>query len=169
MAMRELAQGKKGLTGELVDMMATLRPELSDASRWLIGALRFAVILQTRTPPRGAGTVFELPDGRAFLFAAASSLVEADRPHSRTRRGARVAGGYWRRLGKSRPAGGSRNLFLTLGLCLDEPTEKRNATSSRPLQSPSCAPGTQVLKMHDGCSLFSGTFGQQRRISWAES
>ena len=58
-----------------------------------------------------------------------------------------------------------RNLFLTLGLCLDEPTEKRNATSSRPLQSPSCAPGAQVLKMHHGCSLFSGTFGQQRRYS----
>src|SRR5882762_5098512 len=41
-AMRELAQGKKGLASDPIDLMATLRGDLSDASPWLIGELRFA-------------------------------------------------------------------------------------------------------------------------------
>lgn len=89
-AMRELSQGKKGLTSEPIDMMTTLRHDLSDASPWRIGELRFAVIVETRTPVKAAGAVFQVRDGRAFVFAAASDREEADRLASVLGRDARV-------------------------------------------------------------------------------
>jgi|SRR5579871_2154423 len=78
-AMRELAQGKNGLTSEPIDMITALRRDLSDASPWLIGELRFAVILEKGTPAEASGTVFQAPDGRAFVFASASDRAAADR------------------------------------------------------------------------------------------
>jgi hypothetical protein len=57
--------------------MTTLRRDLSDASPWLIGELRFAVILEKRTPAKASGAVFQAPDGRAFVFAAASDRAAA--------------------------------------------------------------------------------------------
>jgi hypothetical protein len=80
-AMRELAQGKKGLASEPIDMMTALRRDLSDGSPWLIGELRFAVIQETRTPTKASGAVFQAPDGRAFVLAAASTAMRpADSP-----------------------------------------------------------------------------------------
>src|SRR5260370_40840796 len=55
-AMRELAQGKKGLASDPVDLMATLRSELSDASPWLIGELRFAVGLEPHAPVKASAS-----------------------------------------------------------------------------------------------------------------
>ncbi len=78
-AMRELAEGKKGLTSDPVDLMTTLRDDLSDDSAWRIGELRFAVIREMRIPVRAAGAVFQASDGRAFAFAAAAVREEADR------------------------------------------------------------------------------------------
>ena len=49
-ALLELSQGKKGLTSEPVDLMTTLRRDLSDVSPWRIGELPFAVILEMRAP-----------------------------------------------------------------------------------------------------------------------
>jgi hypothetical protein len=89
-AMNELAQGKKGLTSEPIDLMTTLQTDLSDASPWRIGELRFAVILEMRTPAKSSGVVFQAPDGRAFVFGAASNRAKADQLTSALGREARV-------------------------------------------------------------------------------
>jgi hypothetical protein len=78
-ALLELSQGKKGLTSEPVDLMTTLRRDLSDVSSWRIGELPFAVILEVRAPAQAPGAVFQAPDGRAFVFAAAADHEEAGR------------------------------------------------------------------------------------------
>ena len=89
-AMRQLAQGKQGLTTDPIDIMTTFRPDLSDSSPWRIGELPFAVVLQTQIPARAAGTVFQSPEGGAFVFGAAASRKEADRMVSALGRNARV-------------------------------------------------------------------------------
>ncbi len=89
-AMREIARGKKGLTSEPVERMLTLRADFSDGSPWRIGEQRFAVVLETQTPVRGAGAVFEERGNRAFVFAAAADGAEAERAVSRLGPGARV-------------------------------------------------------------------------------
>ena len=78
-AMLELAQRRKGLTSEPIDRMTAFRKDLSDGSGWRIGELRFAVVLEMGAPAKAAGSVFQVPDGRAFAFTAASSRTEADR------------------------------------------------------------------------------------------
>jgi hypothetical protein len=78
-ALRQLAQGKMGLTEDPVDLIVTFRPDLSGKSDWRIGELRFAVIRTMPAPSRVPGMVFEAPDGNAFAFAAASTRDEADR------------------------------------------------------------------------------------------
>ncbi len=89
-AMRALAQGKKDLTNDPIDLMATLRQDLSDAAPWLIGVLRFTVILEMRALAKAAGAVFAVPDGRAFVFVAAGDRNEADRLAAALGAGARV-------------------------------------------------------------------------------
>ncbi len=78
-AMQELAAGKKGLTSESIELMTTCRPDLSDGSAWLIGERRFAVIFEMDASVKAPGTVFEVPDGRAFVFSAASTRSDAER------------------------------------------------------------------------------------------
>lgn len=78
-AMNELAQGKRGLTSEPIDMMAEYRPDLSDLSPWRIGEQRFAAVLEMREPAKAHGAVFQVPDGRAFAFAATANREEAER------------------------------------------------------------------------------------------
>jgi len=70
--------------------MATLRADLSDASPWLIGEFRFAVVLETHAHAKASGAVYALPDGRVFVFAAAESRAEADRLAGGLGRDARV-------------------------------------------------------------------------------
>jgi hypothetical protein len=89
-AMSELAQRKKDLTSDPVDLMTTLRRDLSDASPWMIGEVRFAVVLELSAPVKASGAVFQAPDGRAFVFAAASDREQADRIGSALGRAARV-------------------------------------------------------------------------------
>ena len=89
-AMRELAQGKQGLTTDPIDIMTTLRADLSDSLPWRIGELPFAVVLQTPMRAKATGTVFQSPEGGAFVFAAAASRKEADRVASALGRDARV-------------------------------------------------------------------------------
>jgi len=89
-AMRQLAQGKQGLTTDPVDTMTTLRADLSDSSPWRIGELPFAVVLETPTPVKAAGAVFQSPTGGAFVLAAAESKNDADRLASALGRDARV-------------------------------------------------------------------------------
>ncbi len=76
-SMRKLAEGKKGLTDDPVEVMATFRRDLSDGSPWQVGELRFTVVREIARPVRSSGAVFELPDGRAYVFAAADSMKEA--------------------------------------------------------------------------------------------
>jgi hypothetical protein len=89
-AMSEIAQGKKDLTSEPIDLMTTFRSDLSDASVWRMGELRFAVILEMSAPAKASGAVFQAPDGRAFVFAAASARAEADQIAPALGREARV-------------------------------------------------------------------------------
>ncbi len=89
-AMRELSQGKKGLTDEPIDRMGKLRPDLSGASAWRIGELRFAAVLETDTPVKSSGAVFQVPGGKALVFSAASDQAEAQRIASGLSREARV-------------------------------------------------------------------------------
>jgi hypothetical protein len=89
-AMVQVSQGKKGLTTEPIDTMTTFRADLSDSSPWRIGELAFAVVLETRTPAKAAGAVFQSPQGGAFIFAAVESRTEADRLASALGREARV-------------------------------------------------------------------------------
>jgi hypothetical protein len=76
-SMRKLALGRKGLTDDPVDVMTAFRRDLSEASSWRIGELRFAVVREIKPPAKSPGAVFELADGRAFVFAAASSIADA--------------------------------------------------------------------------------------------
>lgn len=78
-AMRKLAQEKKGLTSDPVELMTRFRPDLSDNTAWRIGELQFAVVLEMRAPARQPGATFQAPDGRAIAFAAAASREEAER------------------------------------------------------------------------------------------
>jgi hypothetical protein len=48
------------------------------------------VILEMHTPAKAAGTVYQAPDGRAFVFASAANRVQADRVGSTLGRAARV-------------------------------------------------------------------------------
>jgi ribosomal protein S12 methylthiotransferase accessory factor YcaO len=89
-AMTELAQEKKGLATEPIDLMTTLRSDLSDAAPWRIGEVRLAVIREISAPAKASGAVFQAPDGRAFVFAAASDQEEADRVATALGRAARV-------------------------------------------------------------------------------
>jgi hypothetical protein len=89
-AMSEIARGKKGLTSEPIDVMTTFRSDLSDASPWRIGELRFAVILEMSAPAKASGGVFQAPDGKAFVFTAAASRAQAGRLASSLGREARV-------------------------------------------------------------------------------
>ena len=89
-AMRQLAQGKQGLTTDPIDIMTTFRPDLSDSSPWRIGELPYAVIMETPVPSKAAGAVFQSPQGGAFVFAAARSRKEADRLAAALGRDARV-------------------------------------------------------------------------------
>jgi len=89
-AMRELAQRKNNLTGKPVDMMTIFRRDLSDASPWQIGEMRFVVILEMHAPAKASGAVFEVPDGRGFVFAAASNNTEVRRLVSALGPGSRV-------------------------------------------------------------------------------
>src|SRR5262249_17141712 len=60
-----------------VDIMTKLRPDLSSADSWLIGELRYAVVLELPAVAKSLrGAVFESPDGRGFTFSAASTLDE---------------------------------------------------------------------------------------------
>jgi hypothetical protein len=99
-------QRKKGLATEPIDKMTTFRPDLSDSSPWRIGELPLAVVLETRTPAKAAGAVFQSPEGGAFVFAAADRVAEADRLASALGRGARMftVRPEWRRPYESRVA-----------------------------------------------------------------
>lgn len=89
-AMRELAATRKGLTSEPVNMMTKFRPDLSDASPWLIGEVRYAVVLEMQTAAKASGSVFQNSDGRVFIFTAAAGNAEASRLASALGRNARV-------------------------------------------------------------------------------
>jgi hypothetical protein len=89
-AMRQLAQGKQGLTTDPIDIMTTFRPDLSDSSPWRIGELPFAVVLQTPMPAKAAGAVFQSPKGGSFVLVAAASRKDSDRMVSVFGRNARI-------------------------------------------------------------------------------
>jgi hypothetical protein len=64
----ELAQRKKGLTAQSIDLMAAYRHDLSDNSPWRVGELPFALILETPAPANSPGTrLFELRPEWSFL------------------------------------------------------------------------------------------------------
>ena len=89
-AMIVLAEGKKGLANDPIEVMTTLRPDLSGEAEWRVGELRFAVILETARPEPSEGVVFQAPDGRGFAFHARDRAEEAAKLAQSAGAGARI-------------------------------------------------------------------------------
>ena len=78
-ALRELAVRKTGMTEAPIDLMTKFRPDLSSPNAWRIGELRYAAVLELKTPVKSAGAVFQSPDGGAFVLSAAADYNDAER------------------------------------------------------------------------------------------
>ena len=86
-ALNAIAERKKSLIGDSVEVVATYRKELSHGARWDVGQGRFLVITVTRGKPATNGTVFETADGTRFVIRAARTADEAE---SKAREGAQI-------------------------------------------------------------------------------
>jgi hypothetical protein len=85
-ALNRIAERKKGLIGDSVEVVATYRKDLSRGPRWDVGQGRFLVITVTRGKP-AEGTVFETADGTRYVIRAARTADEAE---SEVREGAQI-------------------------------------------------------------------------------
>jgi hypothetical protein len=74
--LRRVSAAKDGIVEPPVNLTARYRPELSDASPWLVGILPFAVIVEGNTV--GSGAVFELADGRQLVFIPAANAEDTN-------------------------------------------------------------------------------------------
>jgi hypothetical protein len=74
---------KAEVTGPLIDLRYTFRPELSRGSQLELAGARFVVVTINPDVARSDGAVFEAKDGTRILFRAAGTRQDAERGASR--------------------------------------------------------------------------------------
>lgn len=77
-ALRTSSERKASLTGQPIEVFATLQKNSSRGSQWVLGQGRFLVITVTTSQRPIAGTVFAAPDGTRFIVKALQTRKEAD-------------------------------------------------------------------------------------------
>jgi len=86
-ALNGIAERKRGLVADSIEVVATYRKELSHGPLWDVGRGRFLVITVTPEKPATEGTVFETADGTRYVIRAARTADEAE---SKAREGAQI-------------------------------------------------------------------------------
>jgi hypothetical protein len=66
---------KADVIDDSIEIVARYRPDLSDASPWLVGTLPFALIVEGSVEP-GSGTVFDLANGRQLVVIPVANVED---------------------------------------------------------------------------------------------
>ncbi len=73
------SERKSRLTGEVVSMVLTYRPDLSRDAGWELRGTRFIVVTVIREPIEREGAVFETPDGSYYILNPVRTRDDAER------------------------------------------------------------------------------------------
>jgi hypothetical protein len=73
------SERKSKLTGEILNLVVTYRPDLSRSTGWELSGRRFIVVTILSEAAEHQGSVFEAPGGSYFVLQPAVTEVEAER------------------------------------------------------------------------------------------
>jgi hypothetical protein len=71
------AERKAELIDESIEIVARYRPDLSDASPWLVGTLPFALIVEGSVEA-GSGAVFDLANGQQLVVIPVANVEDVN-------------------------------------------------------------------------------------------